>query len=148
MDTFAALALATDPPSRGVLDRKPDRKSAPLVAARMGKMILGQVICQLAVSFVLYFGGASLLGYRTTDPNMAVQQYAERQLNTLVFNTFVWLQILNELNNRRLDNRLNIFDGITRNWFFIVINIVMVGGQVLTMFVGGQAFKIVRLNGT
>ena len=34
MDTFAALALATDPPNRSVLDRKPDRKSAPLITLR------------------------------------------------------------------------------------------------------------------
>ncbi|KAM0811345.1 putative Calcium-transporting ATPase [Seiridium cardinale] len=147
MDTFAALALATDPPSRGVLDRKPDRKSAPLVTPRMGKMIIGQAICQLAITFVLYFGGASLLGYNVHDSNLDVAEYEEKRLNTLVFNTFVWLQIFNELNNRRLDNRLNIFEGLTRNWFFIVINIIMVGGQVLIIFVGGEAFKIVRLNG-
>lgn len=147
MDTFAALALATDPPSTSVLDRKPDRKSAPLITTRMGKMIMGQVICQLAISFVLYFGGATLLGYHVDDPDSAVRESEEKRLNTLVFNTFVWLQIFNEFSNRRLDNRLNIFEGITRNWFFIVINAIMIGGQVLIVFVGGEAFKIVPLNG-
>lgn len=49
--------------------------------------------------------------------------------------------------NRRLDNRLNIFEGITRNWFFIGINLIMIGGQVLIIFVGGQAFKITPLDG-
>ncbi len=141
MDTFAALALATDPPTRSVLDRKPDRKSAPLITSRMWKMIIGQAICQLAISFTLYFGGSLLLGY---DSNVEQDQ---KRLNTLVFNTFVWLQIFNEFNNRPLDNRLNIFEGITRNWFFIIINIIMIGGQVLIIFVGGQAFKIVPLNG-
>jgi P-type Ca2+ transporter type 2C len=141
MDTFAALALATDPPTRAVLDRKPDRKSAALITPRMGKMILGQAICQLAITFTLYFGGTSLLGYNLSDEHEA------RRLNTLVFNTFVWLQIFNELNNRRLDNKLNIFDGIHRNWFFLVINLVMVGGQVLIIFVGGEAFQIVALDG-
>lgn len=34
-----------------------------------------------------------------------------------------------------------------RNIFFIVINCIMVGGQVLITFVGGEAFKIVPLNG-
>ncbi|KAL2133159.1 hypothetical protein VTI74DRAFT_2820 [Chaetomium olivicolor] len=107
----------------------------------MGKMIIGQAICQLAITFVLNFGGASLLGY-----NMADEHEATR-LRTLVFNTFVWLQIFNELNNRRLDNRLNIFEGITRNYFFMVINLIMIGGQVLIIFVGGEAFKITKLNG-
>ncbi|KAG8787244.1 hypothetical protein FRC15_009643 [Serendipita sp. 397] len=40
MDTFAALALATDPATRRLLDRKPDRKNAPLFTIEMGKMII------------------------------------------------------------------------------------------------------------
>ena len=91
MDTFAALALATDPPNRSVLDRKPDRKSAPLITLRMAKMIFGQAICQLAITFVLNFGGPKLLGYDVHD------ETEKKALNTLVFNTFVWLQIFNEV---------------------------------------------------
>jgi len=146
MDTFAALALATDPPYHSILDRKPDRKSAPLITTRMYKMIFGQAVCQLAITLVLHFAGSSLLGYNTaTNPHDAEEQ--AKSLKTLVFNTFVWLQIFNELNNRRLDNKLNIFEGITKNWFFLAINVIMVGGQVLIIFVGGQAFKIKPLNG-
>ncbi|KAH7137229.1 hypothetical protein B0J13DRAFT_597030 [Dactylonectria estremocensis] len=140
MDTFAALALATDPPTRSVLDRKPDRKSAPLITLRMFKMIIGQAICQLAITFVLNFGGKKLFGYDNSE-------HDQEELKTLVFNTFVWLQIFNELNNRRLDNKLNIFEGLNRNIFFIVINIIMVGGQILIIFVGGEAFQITKLNG-
>nr|XP_036585249.1 calcium-translocating P-type ATPase [Colletotrichum truncatum]KAF6795146.1 calcium-translocating P-type ATPase [Colletotrichum truncatum] len=135
MDTFAALALATDPPTRSVLDRKPDRKSASLITLRMAKMIIGQAIVQLVITLVLNFAGHSMLGY------------SEKRLNTLVFNTFVWLQIFNELNNRRLDNKLNIFENITKNYFFIAINLIMIGGQVLIIFVGGAAFDIERLGG-
>ncbi|KAF4946214.1 hypothetical protein FGADI_11348 [Fusarium gaditjirri] len=141
MDTFAALALATDPPTRSVLDRKPDRKSAPLVTLRMAKMIIGQAICQLAITFVLNFGGKTLLGWYGDS------EHDTKQLKTLVFNTFVWLQIFNEINNRRLDNKLNIFEGLHRNVFFIIINLIMIGGQVLIVFVGSDAFEIVRLNG-
>lgn len=91
MDTFAALALATDPPSRSVLDRKPDRKSAPLITLRMAKMIIGQAICQLAITFVLNFGGKKLLGWYDNS------EKDSKELKTLVFNTFVWLQIFNEI---------------------------------------------------
>jgi Ca2+-transporting ATPase len=49
--------------------------------------------------------------------------------------------------NRRLDNKFNIFEGITNNWFFIVINFIMIGGQVLIVFVGGAAFRVNRLPG-
>jgi Ca2+-transporting ATPase len=139
MDTFAALALATDPPTRSLLDRKPDPKSAPLITLRMWKMIIGQAIYQLTVTFILYFGGKSILSYHS--------EREEEQLPALVFNTFVWMQIFNALNNRRLDNRFNVFEGITHNWFFIVILAIMIGGQTMIIFVGGVAFSVTRLNG-
>lgn len=139
MDTFAALALATDPPSKNILDRKPEPKSAPLITVNMWKMILGQAIYQLVVAFVLHFAGPSILGYHT--------EQELKQMKALVFNTFVWLQIFNQYNNRRLDNKFNIFEGITRNWFFIGINIIMVAGQIMIIFVGGVAFSVTKLNG-
>ncbi|KAK5166752.1 hypothetical protein LTR04_000463 [Oleoguttula sp. CCFEE 6159] len=139
MDTLAALALATDPPTLSILDRKPDPKSAPLITLTMWKMIIGQAIFQLVVTFILYFGGRSILSYDS--------EREQHQLPTLVFNTFVWMQIFNQLNNRRLDNKFNIFEGIQHNWFFIVIQLVMIGGQVLIIFVGGRAFSVYRLNG-
>lgn len=97
MDTFAALALATDPPTPSILDRKPEPKKASLVSTRMMKMIIGQAICQLAITLVLNFAGASLRGYNIHDPRLHVRQHEERRLRTLIFNTFVWLQIFNEL---------------------------------------------------
>jgi Ca2+-transporting ATPase len=86
-DTMAALALATDPPAQSVLDRPPDRKSAPLTNTAMWKMILGQSVYQVAVTFILYFGGAAILSYHTA--------HQTAQLQTLVFNTYVWMQIFN-----------------------------------------------------
>lgn len=97
MDTFAALALATDPPAPSVLDRKPDKKSAGLISTRMMKMIIGQAIAQLAITFVLHFAGATLLGYDVANANREIAEHEETRLRTLVFNTFVWLQIFNEL---------------------------------------------------
>ncbi|KAI0007686.1 calcium-translocating P-type ATPase [Xylariaceae sp. FL0662B] len=142
MDTFAALALATDPPTERVLDRQPQPKSAPLITTNMWKMIIGQAIYQLVVTFVLHFAGSAILDY---DPNDVTRQ---TELNTMVFNTFVWMQIFNELNNRRLDNRFNIFEGVHRNKFFIGINCVMVGAQIAIVFVGGAAFEIKAIDGT
>ncbi|KAL4786150.1 hypothetical protein BJX76DRAFT_346433 [Aspergillus varians] len=138
MDTFAALALATDAPTDQILDRKPVPKSASLFTVTMWKMILGQAIYQLAITFMLYFAGDSILSdYLSTDPHTR-----QRQLDTIVFNTFVWMQIFNEFNNRRLDNKLNIFEGMHRNYWFIGINCIMVGGQVMIIYIGGEAFNV------
>ncbi|KAF3770592.1 plasma membrane calcium-transporting ATPase 2 [Cryphonectria parasitica EP155] len=132
MDTFAALALATDPPTEKILERPPQPKHAPLITTNMWKMITGQSIFQLAVTFVLYFAGSKIF-----------PSYSEAELRTIVFNTFVWMQIFNEFNNRRLDNKFNIFEGLQRNHFFIIINCLMVGLQITIIFVGGEAFSIV-----
>ena len=141
MDTFAALALATDPPTEKILDRKPTPKRAPLITTNMWKMILGQTVYQLAVTFVLYFAGYDILGYDRADRTLRTE------LATMVFNTFVWMQIFNQFNNRRLDNKFNIFEGVQRNPFFIAISMIMVGGQVMIIFVGGAAFQIKRIGG-
>ncbi|KAH8692727.1 calcium-translocating P-type ATPase(PMCA-type),putative [Talaromyces proteolyticus] len=141
MDTFAALALATDGPTDKILDRKPTPKNASLFTMTMWKMIIGQSIYKLAVTFTLYFAGKGILGSVLDDNN------TQLQLNTIIFNTFVWMQIFNELNNRRLDNKFNIFEGILRNYWFLGINCIIIGGQILIIFVGGMALGVTPLNG-
>ncbi|KGO72374.1 ATPase, P-type, K/Mg/Cd/Cu/Zn/Na/Ca/Na/H-transporter [Penicillium expansum] len=144
MDTFAALALATDGPTPEILDRKPVPKSAPLFTMNMWKMILGQTVYKLAVIFMLYFSGDQLLSpqLENNDPELR-----SKQLSTVVFNTFVWMQIFNELNCRRLDNRFNIFEGMFRNYWFLGINTIIIGGQIMIVYIGGQAFRVTRLSG-
>lgn len=144
MDTFAALALATDAPTEKILDRKPVPKSASLFTLTMWKMILGQAVYQLAVTFMLYFAGDKLLGAHLDNNDL---DHRSKQLSTVVFNAFVWMQIFNEFNNRRLDNKFNIFEGMLRNYWFLGINAIMVGGQVMIVYVGGEAFGVTRLSG-
>ncbi|KAK2761537.1 hypothetical protein FQN54_001365 [Arachnomyces sp. PD_36] len=139
MDTFAALALATDPPTASILDRRPEPKSAPLITLTMWKMIIGQSIYQLVVTLILNFAGRRILSYDTG--------HEQEQLRTLIFNTFVFMQIFNQYNSRRLDNKFNIFEGMHRNKWFIGIQFVIVAGQVLIIFVGSTAFEVTPLNG-
>lgn len=144
MDTFAALALATDAPTEQILDRKPVPKHASLFTLTMWKMILGQAVYQLAITFMLYFAGDKILDAHLSSEH----ELRAKQLATVVFNTFVWMQIFNEFNNRRLDNKFNIFEGMFRNYWFLGINAIMIGGQVMIVYVGGQAFNVTRLSGT
>ena len=89
MDTLAALALATDPPQHSVLDRKPERKGSSIISTTMWKMIIGQAIYQLLITFLLYFGSPGILP--AYDPVVE-----DSEIQTLVFNTFVWMQIFNQ----------------------------------------------------
>lgn len=106
------------------------------VSVQMWKMIIGQSIFQLVVSLIFYFAGPEILNYDRQDEDMMLQ------LDTLIFNLFVWMQIFNEFNNRRLDNKFNVLEGVQRNYFFVFINLLMVGLQLLIVFIGGRVFGI------
>lgn len=123
MDTFAALALATDPASPALLDRKPDKKTAPLFSVDMYKQIFGQSLYQTTITLIFHFLGTKILGFHHEgDANLEKEH--DRVVQTLVFNIFVFAQIFNSINSRRLDNRLNIFQGITRNYYFMGITLL------------------------
>ena len=98
-------------------------------------MIIGQSVFQLIISLVLVFAGSRIF----TD-------WEELALNTVIFNTYVWLQFFNQINCRRIDDYLNVFSGIHRNWLFITISLIIAGGQILIIYVGGKAFSVTRLN--
>ncbi|KAF5367569.1 hypothetical protein D9758_003794 [Tetrapyrgos nigripes] len=146
MDTFAALALATDPAHEGLLDRKPDRKTSPLFTTDMYKQILFQSCYQTAAILIFHFLGRQILGLENTEHNGDV-------VKTLVFNAFVFAQIFNSVNSRRLDKHLNIFEGILRNQWFIGITLLApllppeIAVQILIVFVGGAAFQVTRVDG-
>ncbi|UNI15526.1 plasma membrane calcium [Purpureocillium takamizusanense] len=137
MDTFAALALATDSPSPTVLERPPHRKSTPLISTTGWKLIIGQAVYQLVVILILNLRGAQVLGLQ---PEEMVT------LETLVFNVLVWMQLFNLYNNRRLDNGLNVFEGIMDNYYFIAINIAIAVGQFLIVHFGGSALSATQLS--
>lgn len=107
MDTFAALALATDPPTEKILDRPPQGKG-PLITTTMWKQITGQNIYKITVIFVLYFAGGDILGYDLSDPNKQLE------LDTVIFNSFVWMQIFNTFNNRCLVGLARILIALPR----------------------------------
>lgn len=59
MDTFASLALATEPPTESLLLRKPYGRNKPLISRTMMKNILGHAVYQLTLIFTLLFVGES-----------------------------------------------------------------------------------------
>ncbi|KAG1821813.1 Ca-transporting ATPase [Suillus subaureus] len=143
MDTFAALALATDPASPALLDRKPDKQTAPLFSVDMYKQIFLQSVYQIIVILLFHFLGIKILGLADTSGNDTVVQ-------TLVFNAFVFAQIFNSVNSRRLDRKLNIFEGIPNNWYFMIITLIgrsKIAVQVVIVFIGGTAFQVTRIGG-
>jgi len=90
---------------------------------------------------------AYLLARNDPATNTAYVAFKRQELDAMVFNTFVFFQIFNEINCRRLDNNLNIFAGAIKNRYFSVIFVIMVILQILIIEFGGAAFKTQRLDG-
>lgn len=67
MDTLAALALATEPPSDKLLLDKPYHRHEKIVTATMWRNIAGQGIYQISVLVVLLFAGPKIFDIQYPD---------------------------------------------------------------------------------
>uniref|UniRef100_A0A452XU25 Calcium-transporting ATPase n=3 Tax=Aegilops tauschii TaxID=37682 RepID=A0A452XU25_AEGTS len=128
MDTMGALALATDTPTKALMDRPPIGRTAPLVSNPMWRNLAAQAAFQISVLLALQYRGQDLFG---TD---------EKANGTMIFNAFVLCQVFNEFNAREIEKK-NVFSGVLKNRMFLgviavtlVLQLVMV--EVLTMFTG------------
>ncbi|KAJ3066998.1 hypothetical protein HDU98_009767 [Podochytrium sp. JEL0797] len=156
MDTLAALALATELPTNELLQRPPESKKAPLISFNMWKMIIGQALLQVSVNLVMLFTAAYLLGFQELidaggiwghGEDDAVVVYQRLVVKTMVFNTFVMLQLFSLVNSRRIDNHLNCFKGISQNPPFFIIVLVIAMAQALIVEYGDVVFQTTSLNG-
>ncbi|OMJ25455.1 Calcium-transporting ATPase PAT1 [Smittium culicis] len=140
MDTLAALALATEGPTNALLDRKPIPKNASLLTYEMWRMILLEAAFQVAVNLVLLNMGHELF-------RLPHNEQGNLTLGTIIFNTFVFLQIFNELNCRRImPHEFNIFADLHNDTGFILVQIVIVATQYLIVTYGGIAFSTTPLS--
>ncbi|KAJ1565333.1 hypothetical protein HK096_003381 [Nowakowskiella sp. JEL0078] len=154
MDTLAALALATEKPQPDILERSPQSKEAPLISIDMWKMILGQSIFQIIINLALYFCGGPLQFRQELKYNPSISpevfekaSYEYYLLRTICFNTFVLLQLCNQINCRRIDSKINIFEGIHQNPYFICIFSGVLIIQILITQFGGELFSTIGLSG-
>ena len=66
MDTFAALALATEPPTNSLLDRQPYSKKEYIVTPNMWRNILCQAGLQMIILSVILFLGPVIFGVQNS----------------------------------------------------------------------------------
>ncbi|MEQ2211157.1 hypothetical protein XENOCAPTIV_019340 [Xenoophorus captivus] len=145
MDTFASLALATEPPTESLLKRRPYGRNKPLISSTMTKNILGHGVYQLIIIFTLLFVGMHSTcsvsqywlkmkevtlcsvfppGEKIFDIDSgrnAPLHSPPSEHYTIIFNTFVMMQLFNEINARKIHGERNVFDGIFRNPIFCSI---------------------------
>uniref|UniRef100_A0A8C3C594 Calcium-transporting ATPase n=1 Tax=Cairina moschata TaxID=8855 RepID=A0A8C3C594_CAIMO len=119
MDTLASLALATEPPTEALLLRKPYGRNKPLISRTMMKNILGHAFYQLVVVFTLLFAGERI--FDIDSGRNAPLHAPPSEHYTIVFNTFVMMQLFNEINARKIHGERNVFEGIFNNAIFCAI---------------------------
>ncbi|XP_033618066.1 plasma membrane calcium-transporting ATPase 4 isoform X2 [Fukomys damarensis] len=143
MDTFASLALATEPPTESLLKRRPYGRNKPLISRTMMKNILGHAVYQLAVIFFLVFAGERF--FDIDSGRKAPLHSPPSQHYTIVFNTFVLMQLFNEINSRKIHGEKNVFSGIYRNLIFCSVVLGTFICQVLIVEFGGKPFSCAKL---
>jgi len=131
MDTFAALALSTDPPRVRYMYQPPIRRQAHIITKSMAITILINSLYQVGVLiFVLLtniFGGTS-----------------ELEELTIFFTVFVMFQFWHKFNCRSLRHDESPFEKLYKNKNFIFIVTVITAVQIVIVQIGGAIGEIFR----
>ena len=124
MDTFAALALASIPPSEDVMNEKPRRSTDFIISKAMRYNIfgVGTVFLIVLMGMIYYFTNA--------ESGMTVHRL------TIFFTFFVMLQFWNLFNARVFGTNDSAFKGLTKSYGMEFIVIAILGGQILIVQFG------------
>ena len=134
MDTFAAMALASLPPSREVLRQHPRSQNDFIISTGMKRGIIG--LGSLFSSIMLIF----LYKIELTDGGIDMTELS------VFFTTFVMLQWWNLLNTRTLDSCHSAFRYLHRCRGLLLVLFMILAGQWLIVTFGGQMFRTVPLS--
>jgi len=156
MDTFAALALASLPPSEKVMKNKPRKTADFIISKPMWKSILGVGIFFVILLFglVQYFKHAditSLTQFKLKDfGNSFFDFSAGNGLSpyelSLFFTIFVMLQFWNMFNAKAFMTGKSAFASLGQCSGFLMIALVIIVGQWFIVTVGGEMFNVTALH--
>jgi Ca2+-transporting ATPase len=128
MDTFAAMALASLPPSREVLDEKPRSADAFIITPGMGRGIV-------IVGCLLFAVTAAMLYYLERHTAMGTREL------TIFFTIFVMMQWWNLFNARALGSSHSALRRIWACPAFLLVLLMILLGQWLIVTFGGRIFR-------
>lgn len=134
MDTFAALALASIPPSETVMKDKPRSSSDFIISKAMQYNILGvgSIFLVILLGMIYYF----------THQDMGMTDYRL----TIFFTFFVMLQFWNLFNARVFGTTNSAFKGLSKSYGMLLVVLAILGGQFLIVQFGGAVFRTVPLD--
>jgi P-type Ca2+ transporter type 2C len=150
MDTFAALALATEPPVKSIMEKKPRNPKEFIITKSISKHIVATgtlfVVVLLVMLFTYKNQGINLNISELKDGSEELEK-ATKAL-TIFFSTFVILQFWNMFNARAYGTNGSVISGLSKNKTFIMIAAAILIGQIIMVQFGGKIFRTVPLNVT
>ncbi|MBO7570637.1 MAG: calcium-translocating P-type ATPase, PMCA-type [Bacteroidales bacterium] len=147
MDTFAALALASLPPSKSVMKEKPRKTSDAIISKPMAKRIfgIGGLFFVILLGILLWFQHSAINSLTDIKIFGAFDGLTDKELS-LFFTIFVMLQFWNMFNAKAFMTGKSAFSGLASCRWFIIIALVIFFGQILIVEIGGQMFNVCHLN--
>ncbi|SFF81796.1 calcium-translocating P-type ATPase, PMCA-type [Prevotella sp. KH2C16] len=135
MDTFAAMALASLPPSREVMKEKPRKQGDFIITKSMawGIVFVGLGFFAVLLLFLMW---CERNGSGTVDIHEL----------TLFFTTFVMLQFWNLFNAKTLGSRHSAFHNLPGDRGMLFVMLLILAGQWLIVTFGGKMFRTVPLS--
>ena len=147
MDTFAAMALASLPPTRKVMQQKPRSREAFIISPAMWKFILGVggIFFAILIGFVYYFEHTNITSLTElwSVPFGVNNGLSDYELS-LFFTIFVFLQFWNMFNARAFMTGRSAFHFKNCSGF-LLIALLIFGGQILIVELGREFFNVVPL---
>ncbi len=147
MDTFAAMALASLPPSRSVMKEKPRPREAFIINSPMWRSIIGVggIFFLLLLALLYYFEHTDItcltqVGHVAMGPNTGLSAYEL----SLFFTIFVFLQFWNMFNARAFETGRSAFHFKDCEGFGLIALLILFG-QILIVSIGGEFFNVVPL---
>ena len=134
MDTFAALALASIPPSEDVMQEKPRKSTDFIITRPMWWNIIG-----VGIIFLVVLMGM-LWYYNHTPEGMTTHDL------TVFFTFFVMLQFWNLFNARVFGTNHSAFNHLNKSYGMELIVLAIIVGQVIIVQYGGAVFRTVPLD--
>ncbi|MDO4993576.1 MAG: calcium-translocating P-type ATPase, PMCA-type [Bacteroidales bacterium] len=149
MDTFAAMALASLPPSAEVMKERPRRRHAFIINRRMiANMMATSLIFLMVLGWLLwYFKTHNIDAITDFHHFFQADQYNARLHSyelTFFFTTFVMLQFWNLFNVRLLNTQTSLFHQQWGRGFTSIVLIILFG-QVVMVELGGEMLGVVPL---
>ena len=129
MDTFAALALASIPPSEDVMREQPRKSSDFIISRTMWANILGVGVCFLALLLGM------LMAFNEMPGGMTVRRL------TIFFTTFVMLQFWNLFNARAFGGKASALSHLRESYGLELVAAIILVGQFLIVQFGGEVFR-------